>query len=438
MIGLSSLAILDKKGKSLLLRNFRTDLPSNYLEIFNRKYLEYDVETNFPIISHEGIHFLFIKHENIRLLATVGSKTNAMMVFSFLESFKKLLLEYLISLESETVRDNTIMIYELMDEIIDNGYPQTTDFKLLQKYIKTHANISKGSKKKQKRKEQEIAQAMTSVIPWRSGNYKYSKNEVFLDVIEQINMVITQTGQVLKSEVEGRLRMNSRLSGMPELLLGINDKKFFDINKTATTTAKKTVDIQDIKFHQCVRLAKFENDRSISFIPPDGEFDLINYRMECSFKGLLSLEIDYHKQGERHIEFTVRAKSNYKEKVTANFVEFWIPVPKDAQNVKAKASKGKGKYVPDNDVVQWKIFSLSGKKEISLDVKLDLPSISSGVRTFKNLPVRVFFDIPYYTLSGLNVRYLKIKEKSGYHALSWVRYIAKNGEFIIRTNKNVV
>ena len=49
------------------------------------------------------------------------------------------------------------------------------------------------------------------------------------------------------------------------------------------------------------------------------------------------------------------------------------------------------------------------------------------------------FDIPYYTLSGLNVRYLKIKEeKKKYHAISWVRYIAKNGEFIIRTNQNVV
>ena len=85
---------------------------------------------------------------------------------------------------------------------------------------------------------------------------------------------------MLKSEVEGTLHMKCKLSGMPELVLGLNDKKFFDINK-ASSTSKKTVDIQDIKFHQCVRLGKFENDRSISFIPPDGEFDLIKYRMNC-------------------------------------------------------------------------------------------------------------------------------------------------------------
>ena len=33
---------------------------------------------------------------------------------------------------------------------------------------------------------------------------------------------------------------------------------------------KTAVEMEDIKFHQCVRLARFENDRTISFIPPDG------------------------------------------------------------------------------------------------------------------------------------------------------------------------
>ena len=37
----------------------------------------------------------------------------------------------------------------------------------------------------------------------------------------------------------------------------------------------KAVEMEDIKFHQCVRLARFENDRTISFIPPDGNFDLM-------------------------------------------------------------------------------------------------------------------------------------------------------------------
>ena len=33
--------------------------------------------------------------------------------------------------------------------------------------------------------------------------------------------------------------------------------------------------VEDIKFHQCVKLTRFESDRTISFIPPDGEFELM-------------------------------------------------------------------------------------------------------------------------------------------------------------------
>ena len=35
------------------------------------------------------------------------------------------------------------------------------------------------------------------------------------------------------------------------------------------------VELDDCQFHQCVKLGKFDNDRTISFIPPDGEFELM-------------------------------------------------------------------------------------------------------------------------------------------------------------------
>lgn len=41
----------------------------------------------------------------------------------------------------------------------------------------------------------------------------------------------------------------------------------------------KTVVMEDVKFHQCVRLSRFESDRTISFIPPDGESELMSYRI---------------------------------------------------------------------------------------------------------------------------------------------------------------
>lgn len=35
--------------------------------------------------------------------------------------------------------------------------------------------------------------------------------------------------------------------------------------------------IDDLTFHQCVKLTKFDSERAISFVPPDGEFELMKY-----------------------------------------------------------------------------------------------------------------------------------------------------------------
>jgi AP-1 complex subunit mu len=64
---------------------------------------------------------------------------------------------------------------------------------------------------------------------------------------------------------------------MPELKLGLNDKVLLEARGLATKG--KAVEMEDVRFHQCVRLARFENDRTISFIPPDGEFELMSYRL---------------------------------------------------------------------------------------------------------------------------------------------------------------
>lgn len=43
----------------------------------------------------------------------------------------------------------------------------------------------------------------------------------------------------------------------------------------AARTGKPVVVIDDCQFHQCVKLSKFETEHSISFIPQDGEFELM-------------------------------------------------------------------------------------------------------------------------------------------------------------------
>jgi len=63
-----------------------------------------------------------------------------MMAFAFLYQFIEILIHYFKELEEESVRDNFVVIYELLDEVLDNGYPQITDCKALSEFIKTESH----------------------------------------------------------------------------------------------------------------------------------------------------------------------------------------------------------------------------------------------------------------------------------------------------------
>lgn len=180
-----------------------------------------------------------------------------------------------------------------------------TEVKILKEYIKTEAN--KMTKDQQKISNQKISQAMTNVVGYRQDGIKHSKNEVFLDVIEKLNLLVSANGNVLRSEILGQVRMKCFLTGMPELKLGLNDKALFDM--TGRTSKGKLIEMEDIKFHQCVRLNRFESERNITFIPPDGEFDLMTYRIDTHVKPLIWVECIVENFTRSKIEYLVKAKT---------------------------------------------------------------------------------------------------------------------------------
>jgi len=111
--------------------------------------------------------------------------------------------------------------------------------------------------------------------------------------------------------------------------------------------------MEDIKFHQCVRLARFENDRTISFIPPDGEFELMSYRLNTQVKPLIWIEAVVEPHSHSRIEYMIKAKSQFKQRSTANNVEIVVPVPADADTPSFKTSIGTVKYAPERDAIVW-------------------------------------------------------------------------------------
>ena len=74
-------------------------------------------------------------------------------------------------------------------------------------------------------------------------------------------------------------------------------------------TRSKAVELEDVKFHQCVRLSRFENDRTISFVPPDGEFELMSYRLNTQVKPLIWVESVIERHSHSRVEYLIKVGS---------------------------------------------------------------------------------------------------------------------------------
>merc|ERR1719394_1266871 len=106
------------------------------------------------------------------------------------------------NLEAANVKNNSFIIYELLDEMIDWGYPQICQTDVLRNFIKVGqvqldpSQIKAASSK--------VTQMVTGAVDWRDPKrHKYRKNEVYIDVLENINVLMAE-GQVLNSYVTGK------------------------------------------------------------------------------------------------------------------------------------------------------------------------------------------------------------------------------------------
>ncbi len=76
--------------------------------------------------------------------------------------------------------------------------------------------------------------------------------------MEEIDAIMDSSGHMISCEVNGVIEGNSRLSGIPDLTMVFTDPSVLD----------------DCSFHPCVRYQRYERERVISFVPPDGPFEV--------------------------------------------------------------------------------------------------------------------------------------------------------------------
>ena len=283
-----------------------------------------------PVVNLGMCSFMYTREQNVYVVAVTRANANAMLAFTvrrelnksqadpkppsaaqlcrhprhptttshlthqlltlnpqFMHSLINLFKSYFNKFNEKTLKSNFVIIYELLDEVCDNGYPQITSPEVLKAFITQRAARAADDPKdtyENQRKAKEVSMQVTGAVQWRGQNLVYKKNEVYLDIVESVSLLMSPKGVVLKASATGTIEMKTALSGMPELTIGLNDKvgEETSANQTqqsAQSNHKKNIDLADLQFHQCVNLSKFASEKTISFVPPDGKFDLMKYRV---------------------------------------------------------------------------------------------------------------------------------------------------------------
>jgi len=438
---LSAILFVNLKGEIVIQRFFRDDIPTTAVDAFRQQVLAGLVNAT-PVVNIDGASFMYTRQNDMFIVAATRLNANPMIAFEFIIALINVFSAYFgTKFTEEGCRSNFVLIYELLDEMMDHGYPQLTAINHLKSAIslgsvKGSGELGAGATQHGMDK---ITSFITGGVDWREPNkHFYKTNEVYMDVLEAVNVLMSADGTVLRSDVSGKIQMKTYLSGMPECKFGLNDKLLMDKESDRRAAAgmrgqgrKTSVAIDDVTFHRCVSLAQFDHDRTVSFVPPDGEFTLMKYRITNNILLPFTVSPSIIVRGRSRIEYEITIKGNFDPNLVAANVRMLIPTPPNTASGSAKVSTGRGKYKPLLNALQWKIPRFAGNGIYTLRGEAIIAA-SVEDKVWSRPPITLEFNVPMFTSSGLRVRFLKVVERSQYEAVKWVRYLTRNGNYAIR------
>ncbi|GMM32790.1 Apm4 protein [Saccharomycopsis crataegensis] len=513
--------IFNRKGDILISKLFRDNIRHNIAEVFRIQVISSN-EIRSPILTLGSTTFLHIKSNGLWFVAVARSNQDASIIFEFLNKFRQLLetslcghrknsanssdgsrvndvaknVSHYINAVStsdghlceDDITNNFTVVYELLDQAIEFGYPQNMEFGVLQRFLSTpvYGSSNSGSSLISKVTSPNLLRspdlnrhntAATSEdlqfvgdVGWRRPGIKYRKNEIFLWVNEEINVLMNANGTVLQSYVNGNIQMKTKLTGMPVCRFGLNDSlimnetksgnplEHYDVPNTAAIpkAASDKVVLEDCKFHQCVELDKFDSDRLIHFVPPDDEFELMKYRCTENINLPFLISPQIQESGKTLFNFNISMKSLFPPKLFATNVVIKIPVPPGSIKANLESTGGKARFSTEECAVIWKLNKVTGQDQLVLQGSVDIvpgsvtkttqsdttlsptlndfksPILSQNALGWSRPPILVSFNLDMFSASGLVVRYLKVQEKSNYTTMKFIKYITQAGTYEIR------
>jgi AP-3 complex subunit mu len=231
--------------------------------------------------------------------------------------------------------------------------------------------------------------------------------------VEQLDCIIAADQKLITCSVFGEIRCNCRLTGMPDL--------------TLTFTRSNLLD--DCSLHRCVRINRYQRERVISFVPPDGNFKLLSYRVN----GINQIPIYVkpnitYKSGSGRVHIMVGAKWIQEKDKSVTDVVIFIPLPKSTINTALTTNVGTVKHDPSSKLCRWEIGKMPKERTPVLEGNITLPV---DFIPDESPTVRAEFQVKMMTVSGLKVDGLAIRGVK-YKPFKGVRSVTQAGKFQVR------
>ncbi|KAK2659893.1 hypothetical protein Ddye_006426 [Dipteronia dyeriana] len=449
---ISQFFVMSQRGDNIVFRDYRGDVQKGSAEIFFRKvkfWKEDGQEEAPPVFNADGVNYFHVKVVGLLFVATTRVNLSPSLVLELLQRIARVIKDYLGVLNEDSLRKNFVLVYELLDEVIDFGYVQSTSTEVLKSYVFNEPIVIDAARLQplgpasifmQGTKRMPGTAVTKSVVANEPGGRK--REEIFVDIIEKISVTFSSSGYILTSEIDGTIQMKSYLTGNPEIRIALNEdlgigkggRSIYDYRSSSGSGA---VVLDDCNFHESVRLDSFDTDRTLSLIPPDGEFPVMNYRMTQEFKPPFRINTLIEEAGPLKAEVIIKVSAEFSSSITANTIVVEMPLPKYTTRVSFGLEPGAAGQRTDfkeaTKRLEWGLKKIVGGSEHTLRAKLTFSQETHGNITKESGPVNMTFTIPMYNASRLQVKYLQIAKKSStYNPYRWVRYVTQANSYVAR------
>eukprot|EP00049_Salpingoeca_infusionum_P022421 m.6591 g.6591 ORF g.6591 m.6591 type:complete len:414 (-) comp5176_c0_seq1:1366-2607(-) len=411
---LQSVYLLNQKGDVLLEKHNRNPLSRSVLDPLQDALLEYeDMASVPPVIAGGRFYVIHIQRDNIILATVCQKECPPMFVLELLSSIYTMFVQYFETVTEKSIQKNAVLICQILEEMIDNGFPLTIEPNVLEAMIMKPTifnSVMKGVGRK-KGFEDKLPTGQLTTTHWRRAGVKYSNNECFIDVEETINAIISKSGTPVVATVQGEMVCRCRLSGMPDCTLVLENPRSID----------------EISFHPCVRILRWQSEQVLSFIPPDGLCTLASYVVRNVQNVPIQARsfINFKQVGGGKIEIDLSSRLG----VSVDQLEVSCTFPKSVNSVMATVSNGPWSYEEMTKTLKWTPGKLSTSGPTTLRGTV---SLAVGATPPEGAPpLMLKFRVNGTTASGLKARRLDVLGES-YKPFKGIKYVTRAGDFEVR------